>query len=135
MEAIALGAAQDIAIHVGPRRIASQDFASSPQASDHFLDCIVELGSHHRQDEGSKDCWRQFSKAPAHHEENSTSAREPLPAVHRGLEGSVDGNSKVLCRFDNHDWGIISVSQRSDRQLADGKVRALAWAKREVPRN
>ncbi len=79
--------------------------------------------------------WRQFSKTPAHHEENSTSAREPFPALQKGLEGSVDGHSKVLCRFDHRDWGTISKSQRSGRWLADGKVAALAWVKREVPRN
>ncbi len=44
---------------------------------------------------GSEDSGRQFSKAPAHHEENSTSAGEPFSALQRGLEGSVDGHSKV----------------------------------------
>ncbi len=38
------------------------------------LDCMVELWSHHRQVERSEDCRQQFSKGPAHHKENSTSA-------------------------------------------------------------
>ncbi len=37
-KAVALVAAQDISIHVGPSRLASQAFASSPQASDLFGD-------------------------------------------------------------------------------------------------
>ncbi len=75
MEAVALADAQDIVIHGGPLSIALQAFAYSPQASDllvvrrHCLDCIVELGLHHLQTEGSEDCWRQFNKAPGHHEE------------------------------------------------------------------
>ncbi len=48
------------------------------------------------------------------------------PALQRGLEGSVDGQSKVLCRSDHRDWGTISERQRSGRRLADGKVTAPA---------
>ncbi len=141
MEAVALAILQDIAIHEGPSRISSQAIASSPKISDiseirrHCLNCIAELGSYHREVKRSKDFWLQFSKASAHHEEESTSVREPFPALQRGLEGGVDGLSKVLCRFDHRNWGTISESQWSGRWLADGKVAALAWVKREVPRN
>ncbi len=47
-EAIALTAAQDIALYVGPSRIASQAFASSPQASDLFGDTAPLPGLHSR---------------------------------------------------------------------------------------
>ncbi len=91
----------------------------------HCLDCIIALGLHHRREERAANCWRQFSEAPARHEENSTSAREPFPALQRRLEGSVDSHSKVLCRFDHRDWGTISESQGSGRWLADGRWQYL----------
>ncbi len=47
-EAIALAAAQDIAIHVGPSRIVSQAFASSQQASDLSGDTAPLPGLHSR---------------------------------------------------------------------------------------
>ncbi len=128
-EVVALAAAQEIAIHVGPSRIPSQALHPLYQLQilleirRHCLDCIVEFGSHHRQVDGSKYCWRQFSKAPAHHEEDSTSAREPFPALQRGLEGSVDSHSKIPCCFDHRDCGTISESRRSyvPLEIEDGE--------------
>ncbi len=48
MEAVAHAAAQNIAIHGGPSRIASQAFTSPPQASDKFGDVSQLSGLHTR---------------------------------------------------------------------------------------
>ncbi len=55
--------------------------------------------------------------------------------MQRGLEGSVDGRSKALCRLDHRDCGTITETHSSDRWFVDGIVAALAWIKWEVPRS
>ncbi len=78
-KAEALAVAQNIAINGSPLRIASQAFATYPQISDlldiraHCLDSKVDLGWRACPVERSEDCWRQFGKAPAPYEEDSTS--------------------------------------------------------------
>ncbi len=117
-EAVALAAAQDIVIHVSLSRIASQAFASSPQSSDLFGDTAPLPGLHNRvwvapsPSRGVGRLLVSVQQTPAHHEENSTSAGEPFPALQRGLEGR---HGSVLLYWERGE--IILTSSAKSRTL------------------
>ncbi len=86
----------------------------------HCLDCIVELASHHHQEEGSEDCWRQFSKARRIMKKAARARENPSLHCKEGLKEELMTPPRSYAVPTNVTSSEI---EKSDRWLSDGKER------------